>query len=324
MIQGQNGTPALRTSGPPQRERDMPGQYRVAAYNSLEVLWDPELDGGGQAFGQDFIPVVSHLFGHAPHVYEACAGCGFIGFSLLANGLCDRLTLSDVNPRSVEAMQRTVQRNGLADRVSVHLADGLNGIPADLRFDLVVSNPPWYSSDNGSLIACDPGWAFHRSFYAGISGHVQPGGSVLFQENSGGAEHDVFLPMLAAGGLALIQVLRYVVDVHPANYFLWSKPLPRHIVTGPLEPAQPVTFELSPAPAQYQLEFRRRYQGTIVNRLGRPVELLLTGENQGICLPVGADSAAQLPTFVLPPGVHELRDGLTDATVMTIVVADRS
>jgi SAM-dependent methyltransferase len=302
----------------------MPGQYQVAAYNGLEVLWDPELDGGGQAFGQDFLPVVRHLFGHAPHVYEACAGCGFIGFSLLAHGLCDRLTLSDINPRSVAAMQGTVERNGLAGRVNVYLSDGLGAIPDGERFDLVVSNPPWYPSDNGSLIACDPGWAFHRSFYGRIARHVSPGGSVLFQENSGGAEHDVFLPMLAAGGLALIQVLRYVVDVHPANYFLWSKPLPGQLVTGPLAPAEHVTFELTPEPSQYQLEFRRGYSGVVVNRLGRPVELLLSGENQGICLPVGADSVAVLPTFTLPPGVHRVRDGRTDAMVMTVVVSEAS
>lgn len=300
----------------------MLGEYRVTAYKGLEVLWDPELDGGGQAFGQEFVPIVSQLFGHAARVYEPCAGCGFIGFSLLAHGLCSHLVLSDVNPRSVEVMRQTVERNNLADRVDVFLSDGLSQIPAGVRFDLVVSNPPWYPSDNGSLIACDPGWAFHRAFYGGIAAYLAPGASLLFQENSGGGEHTVFLPMLAAGGLSVIQSLRYAADVHPANYFLWSKPLASRLIPGRLAPAEEITFELTPAPARYELQFGQEYRGIIVNRLGRPVELLLTGEEQGVCLPVGQDSVAVLPTFTLPPGEHRVRDGQTGTVVMTILVRE--
>src|SRR5579884_3259640 len=235
----------------------MPDEYLVTDYNGLEILWVPELDGGGQACGQEFLPMVRHLIGPVGHAFEVCAGCGFIGFSLLAHGLCERLTMSDINPRSVEAMQRTVERNGLADRVQIYLADGLAGVPAELRFDLVVSNPPWYEGNNNSLIAFDPDWQFHRSFYGNIARYLNVGASTLFQENSGGAEPEVFLPMLAAGGLTHIQTFRHAVDANPANYFIWAKPLPRHIVPREMAPAEPVAFEVTPDGTSYELEDRR-------------------------------------------------------------------
>jgi Methyltransferase small domain len=300
----------------------MSGRDLVTSYKGLEVVWIPELDGGGQVCGQEFLPMVQHLFGKVGHVYEVCAGCGFVGFSLLAHGLCDRLTLSDINPRAVEVMRRTIKRNNLADRVDVYLSDGLSDLPRDLRFDLVVSNPPWYENGNDSLIAFDPDWRFHRSFFAGIGEQLNTAASILFQENSGGAEPEVFLPMLAAGGLSYIQAFRHAVDANPANYFLWAKPLPRHIVPRAMAPAEPVAFELTPDRTVYELEFPRWYQGTVVNKLGRPLDLSLEGEHDGICVPLWPDSTATLPSFILPPGRHEFRDRDADETVMTILVRD--
>ena len=37
----------------------------------------------------------------------------FIGFSLLAHGICDKLTVADVNPEAVECCKKTVKENKL-------------------------------------------------------------------------------------------------------------------------------------------------------------------------------------------------------------------
>lgn len=109
--------------------------YSTVRYGEIDVCWTPELEGGGMSFGQDYLPVVANLFGHVGRVFEFCAGPGFIGFSLLAHGLCDSLALIDVNPAAVAAARETVRRNGLEDRVTVYLSDGLDGLPADERCD---------------------------------------------------------------------------------------------------------------------------------------------------------------------------------------------
>jgi methylase of polypeptide subunit release factors len=136
--------------------------YRIERYCDIEVCWFPGLDGGGRSFGQDFLPVVRNLFGHVGRVFEFCAGPGFVGFSLLAHGLCDSLTVADINPRAVGALRQTVSRNGLEDRVHVFHSDGLAGIPAGERWDLVVGNPPHFAKpffqSRESLITDDPGY----------------------------------------------------------------------------------------------------------------------------------------------------------------------
>lgn len=63
--------------------------------------------------------------------FEWCAGPGFIGFSLLAYGLCDAVVLADINPDAVRCSLETVKRNRLEARVRVFQSDNLDGIPAN-------------------------------------------------------------------------------------------------------------------------------------------------------------------------------------------------
>src|SRR3954468_5200722 len=122
--------------------------YYKIKYNQIAVNYLPELDGGGMTFGPQYLGVIRQKLGRIGHAFEYCAGPGFIGFSLLANGLCDRLTLADVNPEAVEAGRDTIARNHLEDRVKVYLSDCLDQIPATEKWDLVVSNPPHFDGDH--------------------------------------------------------------------------------------------------------------------------------------------------------------------------------
>ncbi len=85
-------------------------EYLEQNYNNIIVYWIPGLDGGGRTYGQQFVPVVESLFGKVDRIHEFCAGPGFIGFSLLAAGLCDSLCLSDINPLAVELLKATVKK----------------------------------------------------------------------------------------------------------------------------------------------------------------------------------------------------------------------
>ncbi len=95
-----------------------------------------------------FRHVLSKKIGKVDHVFEYCAGPGFIGFCLLANNLCDRLTLADINPAAVEYVKHTIKKNRLEDRVTVYTTDSLRDIPLDEQWDVVVSNPPWVPDNN--------------------------------------------------------------------------------------------------------------------------------------------------------------------------------
>lgn len=185
-------------------------RYRTVTYGSLEVHYLDEIDGGGARFGQDYVHFLPEHIGKVEHVLEWCAGPGFIGFSLLAAGLCDKLTLIDVNPTAVEACQQTVRSNGLADVVRVCCSDSLAALPEGVRYDLVVANPPHCPDPTPSpgghtqLIYNDVGWKTHESFYREIPQHLTDDGRVILQEDASQSGVDDFRPMIEGAGLQLL------------------------------------------------------------------------------------------------------------------------
>src|SRR5262249_50910480 len=119
------------------------------------VSYKNHLHGGGRAFGQDFIPLLQGLgLPERSRAFEWCAGPGFIGFSLLAHGLCETLCLADINPEAVRACQRTIADHALSDRVSVYCSDNLRDIPKSEQWDLVVSNPPHFIDEYFGNLPC--------------------------------------------------------------------------------------------------------------------------------------------------------------------------
>lgn len=186
--------------------------YKTEVYKNIRVSYLPVLAGGGRGFGQEFIRVVKEKIGKVDHVFEFCAGPGFIGFSLLAQGLCNKLTLADINPNAVQVCRDTIVKNGLADRVSVYVSDCLDSIPETERWDLVVSNPPhWpdtYEKYKGSIATYDPEFTIHRKFYRDIAKFLKPNGIVLMQENGRATQYEDFIPMIRDSGLETVDVFK--------------------------------------------------------------------------------------------------------------------
>jgi methylase of polypeptide subunit release factors len=184
-------------------------EYSHVQYKDIRVSYLPNLDGGGMDFGQEFVWVLEEKFGRVGHLYEFCAGPGFIGFSLLAHGLCDRLTLADINPEAVEACRTTVKENGLESKVSVYQSDCLDDIPASEKWDLVVSNPPHWRSGEDAYVRdmrmWDPDLRIHQKFYRSIRPHLKPGGAILMQENGSATKAADFAQMIEGNGMVLEQ-----------------------------------------------------------------------------------------------------------------------
>jgi len=90
-----------------------------------------------------FVPILRRL-GLGGFCYEPFSGPAFIGFSLLGAGICDELVASDVNPKAIAYVKLTIKLNELNNRVRYYISDLLEGIPRDLKFDLVIANPPHF------------------------------------------------------------------------------------------------------------------------------------------------------------------------------------
>ena len=180
--------------------------WRYVTYGDIRVHHKRYLDGGGSAFGQDYIPFLRDRgMPRQARVFEWCAGPAFIGFSLLGFGLCDTLCVADVNPDAVRACRRTVAENGLAERVSVYQSNNLDDIPASERWDLVVGNPPHFDwVQTGEARFADSGWNIHRRFFGSVGRFLKPGGVILIQENNHGSTVETFRPMIEEAGLSIV------------------------------------------------------------------------------------------------------------------------
>ena len=193
-------------------------ELRTVTYAKLRVFYRDHLDGGGMAFGQDYLRLVPRLPTRPRTVFEWCAGPGFISFSLLAHGLCDSVCLADVNPDAIDVCRRTIDVNGLSNRVRLYHSDCLDGIPSTERWDLVVGNPPHSGTDRllpwgPSAIYKDAGWTLHDRFWRSVPGFLNPRAAVLIQENSDLSKVSDFAGMIEGNGLRIV----HVSDAGPAN-----------------------------------------------------------------------------------------------------------
>jgi hypothetical protein len=202
----------------PQEQRSV--EFRKVRYGKIDVYYLPHLDGGGRTFGQDYVPYVKKTFGKVERICEFAAGPGFIGFSLLANGLCKTLCLVDINPEAIEICKKTIRENHLEDCVSVYLSDGLQSVSKEEKWDLVVSNPPHFSgvasarSKDRGLILVDPDWSIHKAFYRQLPYFLATNGSSFFIENIKGSEPDLWRTTIESSGLRFV---KWLPDKTPMN-----------------------------------------------------------------------------------------------------------
>ena len=89
--------------------------------SSIAVVSRSHLNGGGSSFGQDYVTFLTQtlppLNGGGRHCAEVFAGPAYIGFSLLAQRLCTRLTVIEWFAEAVAVLHQTVALNGLEGKV---------------------------------------------------------------------------------------------------------------------------------------------------------------------------------------------------------------
>ena len=175
-------------------------EFKFITFKKIRVFYTDELDGGGTTFGQDYLPFIKRLSKRKfNRIYEWCAGPGFIGFSLLANGYCESLCLSDIHPKAIQAIKKTIKYNKLENKVSVYNSDSLDDIPEKEKWDLVVGNPPHYKkkptsytskgvaanglTEDQMRIVLDLNLETHKKFFKKVRNYLNKDGIVLLQEN---------------------------------------------------------------------------------------------------------------------------------------------
>ena len=78
-----------------------------------------------------------------PHALDFGTGTGCLAITLAGQCPRARLHALDLSAAALNLARHNAALHGLTERLTFHLGDGFRALPADLRFDLLVSNPPY-------------------------------------------------------------------------------------------------------------------------------------------------------------------------------------
>jgi 16S rRNA G966 N2-methylase RsmD len=191
-------------------------EYLVA--NNFKVFYNNNLDGGGNDIGQRFPLILKLLYPDRvfDHCLEWCSGHGVIGFRLLADEICKNLHFLEMYQPAVNACKKTIANmpSRFANKVSIHQTSTLKSLPDEIKFDLIVSNPPHFplqlgnqlfkiSQNHHQRITVDREWQTHKDFFANAAKYLTEDGIILLQE----VYHiDEFLEMIEYGRLKITKM----------------------------------------------------------------------------------------------------------------------
>lgn len=125
-----------------------------------------------------------------PFVLDIGTGSGNIALALATEYPAVRVVATDVHPAPLDVARRNVRHLGLENRVLLLVSDVFDDLPPGLRFDLIVSNPPYVTPEalrrlrvevrgyepHVALRADEGGMEFYRRIVPGAPDWLRPGG----------------------------------------------------------------------------------------------------------------------------------------------------
>jgi release factor glutamine methyltransferase len=138
---------------------------------------------------------------YEPLALDVGTGSGCIALALVAENPFVRLVATDVSEAAVKVARRNAARLGLGGRVDIRVGDLLDDLPARLRFDVIVSNPPYipeaeYRALEPNVREYEPRLALHggddgldllRRLIPAAAARLRPGGVVAVEVGAGQA-----------------------------------------------------------------------------------------------------------------------------------------
>jgi tRNA1(Val) A37 N6-methylase TrmN6 len=107
------------------------------------------------------------------------------------------------------------EKNKISDRVTALHIDQISKIPEDMKFDLVVGNPPhqhnWsYTVEYLQRIMVDEDWKIHKEFFTNIRRFLNKNAEIILSETDSFPEH---IEMAESNGLKFVEYIKAPVTM---------------------------------------------------------------------------------------------------------------
>jgi len=96
--------------------------------------------------GEDTAPYQS------PTALDLGTGSGCIAIALAVKAPTAQIHAIDISADALALAKENAAKNNVAERITFYLGDGFAALPPDLKFDLIVSNPPYIAADEISSL----------------------------------------------------------------------------------------------------------------------------------------------------------------------------
>lgn len=134
-------------------------------------------------------------------ILELCTGSGAVSIVLALNTNVEKIVASDVCEEALNVAKINRDQFSLEARIDCVLSDLWEHIPKDVKFDLIVCNPPYIPTEdiercskevrkepNKALDGGVDGLDFYRRIFAQCSDYIQAGGRLLLEHGEGQRE----------------------------------------------------------------------------------------------------------------------------------------
>ena len=136
------------------------------------------------------------------NILDMCTGSGAIAVSLAHYMPECRIIGADISDIAIETATENARRHNVSDRVSIVRADALSEYEFDIKFDVVVSNPPYIPDSvvpgldrdvadfepHLALCGGEDGLDFYRAIARNAYSLLAEGGSIVFEVGHDQAE----------------------------------------------------------------------------------------------------------------------------------------
>ena len=205
---------------------------KTRLYDNLELLYYSNCSARGEQHQDAILRTVrEHGKQKYQSMHEWCAGHGAIGFSVLATGLAEKISLSDKFLPAIVSCRFTALSNNFENQTKIFKIESFDAIPEDERWDLVIADPPHHGDESsnqgtwnqdGRRQVLDENYEAHRCFFNNLKKHLLTDADIFLLEGAQASTPEDFKPMIESGGLHYVD--SYFMKEWPKHYLMHIKP----------------------------------------------------------------------------------------------------